>query len=156
MAKLKVSKQGTRKPSITPSDEKGYSIKGRIWVEKDGELYLGGGRVMLLERLGKMGSISAAARSMGLGYRNAWLWIDSMNRLAPSPLVEKAAGGPGGGYAKLTEEGYNAIALYKKLRGRVHVIIDEESPAVTVYNNKQKSPKVTGPGNEQKHPRKPE
>jgi molybdate transport system regulatory protein len=131
MAKLKVSKQGSRKPAITRSDDVGYSIKGRIWVEKDGELYLGGGRIILLERLNKMGSISAAAHSMGLGYRNAWLWIDSMNRLSPSPLVEKAVGGPGGGYARLTQEGLNAIALYKKLRGRMQVIIDEESPAVT-------------------------
>lgn len=134
MAKLKVSKQSSRKPSSTPPDEEGYAIKGRIWVEKDGELYLGGGRVMLLERLSKMGSISAAARSMGLGYRNAWLWIDSMNRLAPLPLVEKAAGGPGGGYARLTQAGYNAISLYRKLSSRMHVIIEEESPAVEKYN----------------------
>ena len=71
---------------------------------------------MLLERLDKLGSISAAARSMGLGYRNAWLWIDSMNQLAPSPLVVKIRGGAGGGYAQLTDEGRKAIASYKKLR----------------------------------------
>lgn len=144
MAKLKLSRQGGRKPSITPSNDKGYAIKGRIWVEKDGELYLGGGRVMLLERLDKMGSISAAARSMGLGYRNAWLWIDSMNRLALSPLVEKAAGGPGGGYAKLTQAGHDAISLYKKLRGRMRVIIEEESPAVERDNVIHGSPETHG------------
>jgi len=54
----------------------GYSIKGRVWVEKGGELYLGWGRVMLLERIQEFGSIAAAARSMKLSYRNAWLWID--------------------------------------------------------------------------------
>ena len=71
---------------------------------------------MLLERIDKLGSIAAAARSMGLGYRNAWLWIESANRLAPKLLVEKTAGGPGGGYAKLTEEGRKTIDRYKKLR----------------------------------------
>lgn len=149
MAKLKISKQGGRKPSITRSDEQGYAIKGRIWVEKDGELYLGGGRIILLERLNKMGSISAAARSMGLGYRNAWLWIDSMNRLSPSPLVEKAAGGPGGGYARLTQAGLNAISLYKKLRGRMQVIIDEESPAVTGDTNKPAGTRSPAPRKKQ-------
>ena len=128
MAKLKISRTGESKQSITQSQEKGYAIKGRVWVEKDGEVYLGGGRIILLERLDKMGSISAAARSMGLGYRNAWLWIDSMNRLAPAPLVEKAAGGSGGGYARLTKAGHDAIALYRKLHSRMEKIIEEESP----------------------------
>lgn len=87
-------------------------------MEKDGELYMGWGRVMLLERIDKFGSIAAAARSMKLGYRNAWLWIEAMNRLAPAPLVEKIIGGVGGGHARLTDEGQKAISQYKKLRAR--------------------------------------
>ena len=87
-------------------------------MEKDGELYMGWGRVMLLERIDKLGSIAAAARSMRLGYRNAWLWIEAANRLAPTPLVEKTAGGAGGGYARLTEEGRKAISQYKELRAK--------------------------------------
>ena len=82
----------------------GYRVGGRIWLEKDGELYMGWGRAMLLERIGELGSIAAAARSMKLGYRNAWLWIESANRLAPSPLVEKTVGGSGGGFARGADE----------------------------------------------------
>jgi len=116
MAEIKGSK-ANRKPSrIGRNPQPGYSVQASIWVEKNGELYLGGGRVMLLENIHKLGSISAAARSMGLGYRNAWLWINSMNRLAPSPLVIKVKGGPGGGYAQLTEEGYKAVRSYHELR----------------------------------------
>jgi len=73
---------------------------------------------MLLERIDRFGSIAAAARSMKLGYRNAWLWIQAANRLAPSPLVEKVAGGAGGGHARLTEEGRKAIANYKELQAK--------------------------------------
>jgi len=73
---------------------------------------------MLMERIEQFGSIAAAARSMKLGYRNAWLWIESANRLAPSPLVEKTAGGAGGGHARLTEEGRRAVARYKELRAK--------------------------------------
>jgi molybdate transport system regulatory protein len=80
---------------------------------------------MLLERIDKYGSISAAARSMKLGYRNAWLWIDSANRLAPSPLVEKTTGGAGGGYARLTDEGRKVVKEYKQLHARFEDFIGQ-------------------------------
>jgi molybdate transport system regulatory protein len=120
MAKTNKSKAGSRKPSrFGRHPQAGYTTQTSVWIEKDGELYLGGGRAMLLERLEQLGSIAAAARSMRLTYRNAWLWIDAMNRLAPSPLVEKITGGAGGGHAQLTEEGRKAIATYRELRARL-------------------------------------
>ncbi len=103
----------------------GYRIRGRIWMERDGELYMGWGRAMLLERIDKYGSIAAAARSMKLGYRNAWLWVESANRLAPSPLVEKNTGGVGGGYARLTEEGRKAVKEYKALHDKFEDFIEQ-------------------------------
>jgi len=105
-------------PHLSRHPQPGYSVRGRVWLEKDGELYMGRGREMLLERIDKFGSISAAARSMKLGYRNAWLWVEAANRLAPSPLVEKVTGGPGGGCTRLTDEGHKAVAQYKKLRSK--------------------------------------
>mgnify|MGYP001082969815 CR=1 FL=1 len=94
-------------------------------MEKDGELYMGWGRVILLERIDEFGSIAAAARSMKLGYRNAWLWVESVNRLAPAPLVEKSTGGAGGGHARLTDEGRKAIKQYKGLRARFAEFLKE-------------------------------
>jgi molybdate transport system regulatory protein len=95
--------------------EKGYIVRCRMWVEKDGEIYMSKGRITLLELIDKLGSISAAAKSMKLNYRNAWLWVEAMNRLAKSPLVEKGMGGIGGGYARLTESGKEIVAKYKKI-----------------------------------------
>ncbi len=127
MAKKAESKTGSRKPSrFGRHPHAGYTTQASVWIEKDGELYLGGGRVMLLERLEQLGSIAAAARSMNLTYRNAWLWIDSMNRLAPAPLVEKILGGAGGGHAKLTEAGRKAIAQYHELRSKLTGLIGSE------------------------------
>ena len=105
-------------PHFSRHPQSGYRVGGRIWVEKDGELYMGRGRAMLLEHIDQHGSIAAAARSMQLGYRNAWLWIDAMNRLSPAPLVEKTSGGAGGGYARLTGAGRSALEHYKQLHGR--------------------------------------
>lgn len=96
--------------------EPGYAIRGRIWIEKDGELFLGWGRLILLQRIAEKGSISAAAKSMNLAYRSAWLWVEAMNRLAPGQLVITAIGGSGGGQATLTQEAHKAIARYKHLQ----------------------------------------
>jgi len=127
MAKTKIPKFRPKKPSrFSHHPELGYMIRGRIWVEKEGELYMGWGRVLLLERIDKFGSIAAAARSMRLGYRNAWLWVEAINRLAPAPLVEKTAGGAGGGHARLTEEGREAIAQYKELRAKFEEFLKDK------------------------------
>lgn len=104
----------------------GYSARCRVWLEKDGELYVGGGRVALLEAIDKYGSIAAAARSMKLGYRNAWLWIQAMNRLAPSPLVEKGSGGDKGGFAILTAEGRKTVQEFYRLNTRCKQAIKAE------------------------------
>ena len=101
----------------------GYVVKGRVWVDKDGELYIGGGRAILLERIDDFGSIAAAARSMGLGDRNAWLWIEIANRLAGTPLVEKNAGGAGGGRTRLTAEGRKVVTQYRELRAKFEVFL---------------------------------
>lgn len=112
----KLSRFSARKPSrLSPCSNQNYITRGRVWLEKDNELYLGRGRAILLERIDQLGSIAAAARSMRLGYRNAWLWIEAVNRLAPSPLIEKTTGGADGGHATLTEEGRKAISEYQEL-----------------------------------------
>ena len=103
--------------------ESGIAIRSKVWLEKDGKLFMGWGRVKLLEQIDKLGSISAAARSMKLAYRNAWLWVEAMNRLSRSPLVEKATGGPHGGYARLTDEGRKIISEYREKRAKVRDIL---------------------------------
>ncbi len=107
-----------RRPRFSTRTHSGFTIGGRIWLEKNGELFMGLGRIRLLEKIDELGSIAEAARTMKLGYRNAWLWVDSMNRLAPAPLVENVTGGPGGRHARLTEEGRKALREYKELRTR--------------------------------------
>lgn len=103
--------------------ESGIVVKSKVWLEKDGKLFMGWGRATLLERIDQLGSISAAARSMKLAYRNAWLWVEAMNRLAPQPLVIKSTGGSRGGYARLTEDGRKLIKEYKDNRSQVRDIV---------------------------------
>jgi len=129
MAKVEVPKFRVRKPQrFSRHPKPGFAVGGKIWLEKDGELYLGWGRAILLERIDQHGSIAAAARSMKLAYRNAWLWVEAMNRLAPSPLVEKISGGSGGGGARLTEAGREALEQYKALRARFQEFLQQVQP----------------------------
>lgn len=115
--KSKAGNSGARESILSQPE---YMARGKVWMEKDGEVYMGWGRVELLEGIGRYGSIAAAARSMGMSYRNAWLEVDEMNRLAPTPLVKKETGGVGGGNARLTEEGQKVIAEYNELTMKFH------------------------------------
>ncbi len=106
MRKKTIHKGRTGKPS--------YRCRGRIWIDGAEGTFLGYGRIVLLERIKEYGSLTKAARSMEMSYRHAWELLDSMNRQAPTPFVETAAGGKGGGGTRLTEEGERAIRLFWK------------------------------------------
>ncbi len=96
-------------------DKKTVAVKGRLWLEVDGETFIAPGRVTLLERIDEFGSITKAAKSMKMSYRHAWLLVDDMNKKAPSPLVVRVTGGKGGGGTSLTEEGKTAVTHFKRM-----------------------------------------
>lgn len=89
------------------------SLSGSLWLNRTGHGYLGTGRVELLERIGETGSISQAAKQMGMSYKAAWEAVDAMNNLADRPLVERSTGGRGGGGTILTDHGRQVIAGYR-------------------------------------------
>ena len=93
----------------------GFQIKGRLWLEKDGEAFLSWGRVVLLERIRELGSIAAAARSMDMAYSHAWTLVAEINRLAGQELVARTFGGRHGGRAWLTPAGEEAVAQFWSL-----------------------------------------
>jgi molybdate transport system regulatory protein len=98
----------------------GVQIKGRLWLEKDGETFLSWGRVVLLERIRDLGSIAAAARAMEMAYSHAWTLVAHMNRLAGEELVGRTFGGKNGGRAWLTPAGEAAIAQFWELAANFH------------------------------------
>jgi molybdate transport system regulatory protein len=87
------------------------ALKLRLW--RDEEVAFGPGKADLLEAIGQTGSISAAARTMDMSYRRAWLLVDVMNRSFREPLVHSAAGGTRGGGAQLTEAGLRVLEQFR-------------------------------------------
>ena len=79
----------------------------------------GPGKAALLESIRDTGSISAAARGMGMSYKRAWVLIDSINRAFEAAAVTAATGGHHGGGARLTEFGLDLLARYRRLEARV-------------------------------------
>jgi molybdate transport system regulatory protein len=50
-----------------------------------------------------------------MSYRRAWELVEDLNRATGTPVVATAAGGPGGGGARLTPAGEEVIACYRTL-----------------------------------------
>ena len=58
-----------------------------IRIDFDDEGRLGPGGVLLLGRIAREGSISAAGRSMNMPYKRAWELVSEINRTFETPLV---------------------------------------------------------------------
>ena len=101
-------------------------LRGRLWIDGPEGTFIGWGRVTLLERIREHGSITKAAKSMEMAYRHAWDLVDSMNRQSKLPFVEMAAGGKGGGGARVTKEGEKAIRLFRKFTADFQVFLERE------------------------------
>ena len=72
----------------------------------------GSGRVGLLRAIAEQGSITHAAKAVGLSYKAAWDAVDTMNNIAGAPLVERSTGGRGGGSTRLTERGEQLVERF--------------------------------------------
>jgi molybdate transport system regulatory protein len=83
---------------------------------------LGPGKVALLEAVQEHGSISAAARSLSMSYRRAWLLMDELNRALKSPATLSEPGGPNGGGSTLTPVGEEIIRLYRGIEKRAEKV----------------------------------
>ncbi len=82
------------------------------------EIAIGPGKAELLEAIAATGSITAAAKSLGMSYRRAWLLIDTMNRCFRTRVVETEAGGNRGGGTQLSALGSEVVRRYRNIETR--------------------------------------
>jgi len=90
-------------------------IQPRFRVICGRNIAIGPGKAELLEHVQSAGSISEAARRMGMSYMRAWKLVKTMERCFTKPLVKVARGGAGHGGAELTENGRQVLELYRKM-----------------------------------------
>lgn len=94
-------------------------LRYKVWLESDGETVFGDGLSRLLSGIAQQGSISRAAFSMKLSYREAWGRIKRAEESLGVKLLIKQVGGEEGGGARLTPEAERLLDQYRKFRTEV-------------------------------------
>jgi molybdate transport system regulatory protein len=115
----------------------------RIDFEPSGSS-LGPGMVELLERVVEYGSIRAAAVSMGMSYRKAWLLIHEMQEAFNGAVVDSAIGGTTGGGTKLTELGSTLVKTYRRIENRALRAAEADLAALDGMVRANARPRRTG------------
>ena len=103
----------------------------KVRVRHDDEIAMGPGKADLLDAIVATGSISAAARSMNMSYRRAWLLVDVMNRTFREPLVRGAAGGAQGGGAGVTDAGRAVLDQFRAMEAASAAAVQAYAAALT-------------------------
>jgi molybdate transport system regulatory protein len=93
--------------------KKQIEVSGTVSFKKTDMEFLGSDRIALLEKIDEYGSITKAAKAVGISYKTAWDTINAINNLTEKPLFIRTSGGKSGGGTTLTEEGKEVIRTYR-------------------------------------------
>jgi len=93
--------------------KKQIEVSGTVSFRKTDLEFLGSDRIALLEKIDECGSITKAAKEVGICYKTAWDTIDAINNLSDKPLFVRMTGGKSGVGTRLTEAGREVIRKYR-------------------------------------------
>jgi len=108
----------------TMTKQVGLGVDGSFWLNKESQKFLGADRIELLVRIEELGSITKAAKAVGISYKTAWDQVNLINNLAEKPLVRRLTGGKGGGGTRLTEEGKRVINQFQVFQAEHRKFLD--------------------------------
>jgi molybdate transport system regulatory protein len=91
----------------------------RIRIDFSDNVNLGPGKIALLEAIKSTGSISDAARSLGMSYRRAWMLVNSLKQGFSEAVTVSSTGGKGGGGARVTPFGMSMIKQFRLLEREI-------------------------------------
>lgn len=100
-------------------------VKSKVWLEKDGKLVFGSGKMLILKTIRQTGSINKAAKKMKMSFRHAWSCICSAEKRLGVSLLIKVKGGRAGGGALLTNYAKGLIDKFEKLEKEVNAFTDK-------------------------------
>ncbi len=89
-----------------------FKTKTKVWIEQDGTFLVSRGKAELLQRIDETGSLSEAAKQMGMSYRHAWGLIRKLEEAMGCKAVLSIRGGNKRGQSKLTAEGRKLLEFY--------------------------------------------
>jgi molybdate transport system regulatory protein len=107
-------------------------LKYKVWLEKNGEVLVGNGKVGLLKMIDEVGSIQKAAEMNGMSYRHAWGMIRKIENRSGFKFVETQVGGKEGGSAKLTAQARGFLKQYDSFRKGLNGVIQKKFTAAFI------------------------
>ena len=94
---------------------------------------MGPGRARLITLIASTGSISAAAREMGMSYRRAWQLVEAINESFTQPVITTAVGGKRGGGAVVTDFGRRMVEAYYRMESKASAVIAPDLGKYAAY-----------------------
>jgi molybdate transport system regulatory protein len=117
-------------PSSPAAGREPLELGGSVWLRTGHETLGGAARIALLAAIRDTGSITGAAKAVGMSYKAAWDAVDTMNNLAGEPLVVRATGGKGGGGTTLTPRAIGLIETFRAVEREHRKFIERASAAI--------------------------
>ncbi len=93
-----------------------FKFKAKLWLEYDSEKVFGDGPCEILKRVEKTGSLRQTAADINMSYSQAWKLIQMIEHNLGFPVLEKQAGGVGGGHSNLTPQAASLTRAYDQFR----------------------------------------
>jgi molybdate transport system regulatory protein len=99
-------------------------LTAALSLRRGGGSRVGPERIALLEAIGGLRSIRAAAAHVDLSYKAAWDAVQALNNLFETPLVLTQAGGRQGGAAELTPAGHAVVAAFHRVEEELTAVME--------------------------------
>lgn len=115
--------------------DKAMQVYGGIWMGCDESAQISDVRISLLEKIDESGSITQAAKAVGISYKTAWDAVDAMKNLSGDVLVESLTGGKGGGGTRLTEAGRKLVRTYRLIQKENERFLSSISEGMEDFDN---------------------
>jgi len=112
------------------SSHEPLEIGGSVWFQAGNNTLGGASRIALLAAIGETGSITSAAKAVGMSYKGAWDAVDAMNNLAGEPLVVRLTGGKGGGGTTLTPRALKLIETFRAVEREHRRFLERAGAAI--------------------------
>lgn len=106
-------------------------LSGSLILKRGALARVGLERIALLEAVGELGAISAAAKRLGLSYKGAWDGVQALNNLFDAPLITANAGGKTGGTAVVTARGLAVIKAFREVEREIGAVLSRLEATLT-------------------------
>lgn len=120
-----------------PAWSENWSVAVRVTVDRHGQPVLDTPVADLLAELDRTGSITAAAKNLGISYRHAWLILQQANENSGEALFAASVGGRRGGGTQLTEHGTQTLKIFRQLQRQVSAAAAKSLPRLVRSTGQQ-------------------